>query len=241
MWRRRSRKTYAIVRVAVQEDLATALAADIRANLAEITGRALAFNLQCILSDLVGKQTGGVLPTTQDEGGIGLLRINDSLLDLLVNGSLYGAHETGTHVNTFGTESQGSGKTLAIGEAARSDEGNLELLARTAEENEVGDIMLTNVPGTLKAINREEVDTQLHGRFGVADGGALVQNDDAGRLQLLDDGARIVSSSLDDLDSLIDNHLGVRTVVRRHEGGKEGQVDTEGVLGHFAASSNLLA
>lgn len=49
--------TYTIIRVTVQEDLTTTLAANIGSNLAKVTGLALLLNLQCILSHLVGEQT----------------------------------------------------------------------------------------------------------------------------------------------------------------------------------------
>lgn len=75
----------------------------------------------------------------------------------------------------------------------------------------------------------------------MADGGALVEDGDAGLLELLDDGAWIVTGGLDDLNTLVDDDLGVCAVVGGDHGGEEGQVDAEGVLGHFAASADFLA
>lgn len=159
----------------------------------------------------------------------------------MVNGSFNRAHEPSTHVDTFGTKSQRSGKALAIGKSTRSDKRHAEFLARTAQKDEVGDIVLTDMTGTLEAVDREEVHAELDGGLSVADGRALVQDDGAGLLQLGDDGARIVASSLDDLDSFIDDDLGVGTVVGGNHGGEEGQVHTEGVLGHGATSADFFA
>src|SRR3954447_21433485 len=53
--------TYSVIRVTVQEDLATTLAANIGSNLAKVTRLALLLDLQCILGHLVGEQTRSVL------------------------------------------------------------------------------------------------------------------------------------------------------------------------------------
>lgn len=233
--------TYTIVRVAVQEDLATTLAAHIRSNLAEVASLALLLNLQCFLGHLVGEQAGGVLPPAQNEGSVCLLGIDDSLLDLLVDGSLDSAHEASTHIDTLSAESKSSRKTLTISETTRSNKRNTQALACTAQKNEVGDIVLADMAGALETVNGEEVNAQLDSGFGVADGSALVEDDCAGLLELLDDGARVVAGGLDDLDSFIDDDLCVGAVVWGHHGGEEGQVDTEGVFGHSAASSDFLA
>lgn len=75
----------------------------------------------------------------------------------------------------------------------------------------------------------------------MADGCTLVEDDDAGLLQELDDGARGVAGRLDDLDALGDADLGVGGVVRGHEGREEGDVDAKGELCHAAAAGNLCA
>lgn len=151
--------TYTIVRVTVQEDLTTTLAAHIRSNLSKVASRALLLNLESVLGDLVSEQAGSVLPPTQHKSGIRLLRLNDSLLDILVDRSLDSAHEASTHVNTLGTESQRSGQTVAISETTGSNERNAQVLAGTAQKNEVGDIVLADVTGALESIDGEEINT----------------------------------------------------------------------------------
>lgn len=75
----------------------------------------------------------------------------------------------------------------------------------------------------------------------MADCRALVQDDDAGLLQLGDDGARVVTGGLDDLDFFVDDDLGVGGVVGGNDGGEEGQVHSEGVFGHGATSADFFA
>lgn len=68
-----------------------------------------------------------------------------------------------------------------------------------------------------------------------------MQYDTPGLLELPDDWPRAVAGRLDDVDALVDDGLGVSTVVRRVEGRQEGDVDSEGVLGQLPALLDLLA
>lgn len=59
------------------------------------------------------------------------------------------------------------------------------------------------------------------GRLPCPDGNrltALVQHDTPGLLQLPDDWSRAVAGRLDDVDALVDDGLGVGTIIRRVEG-----------------------
>lgn len=96
-------------------------------------------------------------------------------------------------------------------------------------------------PSTLKPINTQEINTQLDRALCMADGGTLVQHDAPGRLQLLDNGARAVPRRLDDGDALVNDGLGVGSVVGRVERWQEGDVHAEWVLGHGPAPLDLLA
>lgn len=144
-----------------------------------------------------------------------------------------------THVDTACTKAQRRSQPLAVGEAARGDKGHLERLARAGQEDEVGDVGLADVAGALEAVDAQKVDAELDGALGVADGGALVQDDAAGLFQLGDDGAGAVAGRLDNGDALVDDGLGVGAVVGGVERGQEGDVDGEGVLGQGAALLDL--
>lgn len=100
---------------------------------------------------------------------------------------------------------------------------------------------ILDLPCALEAVDGQEVDAHLDSADGVADGSALVQDDDAGLLELGDDRAGAVAGRLDDLDALLDDGVSVGAVVRRDHGGQQRHVDSEGVLGHGAAPPDLLA
>ena len=72
------------------------------------------------------------------------------------------------------------------------------------------------------------------------DGGALVENDAPGLLQLGNDGAGRVASRLYDLDALVDDDLRVSLVIRRHQRGQQRDVYGEGLAGQFPALAYLL-
>lgn len=168
------------------------------------------------------------------------------------------AHEAGTHVDTASTERKSTSKTLTISVTTRSNEGYFKLLGSSPEENEVGDIVFTDVTSALEAVNREEVDTHLLGGQSVADSCALVEDGDSGGLELLDDLTGRVSSSFDwdmlgiygvrcgdaghtNLDALVNDDLGIGIVVRRNHGREEGKVHAKRLFGHGAAAADFLA
>ncbi len=93
--------------------------------------------------------------------------------------------------------------------------------------------------GALEAVDGEEIDAELDGRFGVPDRGAFVQDDDARGFELRDDGARGVAGCFDDSDAFGDDDGGVGVVVWGYEGGEEGQVDGEGGGGQGAAFTDF--
>lgn len=135
----------AVVRVAAGEDLAAALAADEGGDLGELAGLALALDLDDGVGDLVAVEAGRVGPATHDQRRVGLLSLDDLLLDLLVDRRLHRAHEPRAHVDALRAETERGREALAIGEAARGDKGHLERLSCLVEQNEVGDVGLTNV------------------------------------------------------------------------------------------------
>lgn len=229
------------LRVTVDEDLLTTLTRDEGRNLAELAGSALLLDLEGVSGDLVLEETGGVLPAAQQQRCVVLIRLNNLLLDVLVDGRLDSAHEARAHVDTASAKRQSSSKALSVSKAARGNEGDLEGLAGAAKENKVGDVAFADVAGALEAVNGEEVDAELDGAQGVADGGALVQDNDAGLLELRDDGARRVTGRLDNLDALVDDGLRVGGVVGGHHGGQQRHVDGKGLLGEGSASADFVA
>ena len=66
-----------------------------------------------------------------------------------------------------------------------------------------------------------------------------MQDSRVGFLQLGNDGAWVVARGFDNLDSFVDDHLRVGTVVWGNQSREQGQVHTKGVLGHGTASADL--
>ena len=158
-----------------------------------------------------------------------------------MDGGLDRAHEAGAHINALRAKGDRSSETLAVGEAARGDEGDAEGLAGAGEEDEVCDVGLADVAGAFEAVDGEEVDAEFDGRLGVADGGAFVQDDAAVGFEELDYGAGTVAGGLDDFDAFVDAHLGVFLVGGCIHRGEEGDVYAEGVGGHPFGLADLIS
>ena len=75
----------------------------------------------------------------------------------------------------------------------------------------------------------------------MSDGGALVEDDDTSGLQLLDDRARAVACRLDNVDALLDNDLGVRSIVWWDHGWEKCDVDTEWLARHLLRLPDLFS
>lgn len=157
-----ARGPHAVLRVAVDEDLAATLAADEGGHLGELASLALALDLEGVLGYLVAEQARGVAPAAQQQGGVGLLGLDDGLLDGAVHGCLLRAEEPGAHVDATGAEAEGRRKALAVGEPARGDERNLEGLAGPGEKDEVGDVRFTDVAGYDRLAPVKEANSKSH-------------------------------------------------------------------------------
>ena len=236
-----ARSPHAIVLVSVQKHLPPTRPRNIRLHLLELARAALLLDLQRRLGDFVAEQPAGVLPPAQHEVGVCLLRIDNRLLDVVVDGRLDGAHEARAHVDALCAQGQRGREALAVGKPAARDEGNAEALARPAQEDEVRDVVLADVAGALEPVDREEVDAEFDGGLGVADRRALVQDDRVVLLEHLDYGAGRVAGGFDDADAFVDHDLGVLGVWGWVDGGEEGDVYAEGVFGHGFGFADLFA
>ena len=118
----------AILGIAVQEDLTTALPAYVGGDLGELARLTFLLNLESLLSDLVSVEAGGIAPAPEQEGRVSLIGLDDLLLDIDVDWGFDGIQEAGSHVDTVSSETQGCGQPLAVGEPAGRDEGHAECL-----------------------------------------------------------------------------------------------------------------
>ena len=101
--------------------------------------------------------------------------------------------------------------------------------------------MLSDMSRTLDAINAQKVDTQLLSRQRMPHSRALVKDKAVGGLKFPDNGTGVVASSLDDLNTLVDDHLRKGVVVRGDDGWEQGDVDAKRLLGHRTGTLDLLA
>jgi len=229
----------AIIRITIEEDLTSSFPADIRGNLLKLAGGALSFNLHSGIGNLVLVQPTGVLPSSEHKLSVGLLCLNDLLLDFQVDRRLNGAHESCSHIDALSTQTQSRSKPLPICEASGCDEWNLERLPGSAEEDKVRDVGFTDMAGTFETVNAQEVHPKVDGTLRMSNRRALMEDDNTDGLQLFDDRARAVSCSFHNLDSLVNSDLCICAVVRGIHRGKESDVDAEGLVGHGLAFSDL--
>ena len=102
-------------------------------------------------------------------------------------------------------------------------------------------VILAGVSGALEAVDRDDVTPGPLGRQRVAHRGALVEDDDAVRLEDLPDLAhRLRPGGFNDLDPAVDDRLGVSLVVGRMDRREDRQVHPERLVGHAAAALDFL-
>lgn len=134
------RDTYAVIYIAVDKHLSPPLPAHIRCDLLELARRRLLLDPDRLLRDLVREQPRRILPPPQHQLRVRLLRIHNRLLDLDVYRRLDRTHEPRPHVDALGAQAQRSREALPVREATRRDERDAEGLARSAQQDEVGDV-----------------------------------------------------------------------------------------------------
>ena len=128
-------------------------------------------------------------------------------------------HEGGPAVNSLRAERERGRKLDARADAAAREERDLEAARREREQHEVAHVVLAGVARTLEAVDGEEVGAHALRRLRVADGHALVDDQDAGALERGDELARVVARRFHDGDALVDDDLAVRLVVGRNQCG----------------------
>jgi hypothetical protein len=108
------------------------------------------------------------------------------------------------------------------------------------QQHQVGDVVLAGVAGALEAVHGHRRAAQALGLQGVAHRGALVDHLDAVLIEQRHEGFRAAPGGFHDLDTGVDDHLGVLFVRHRLDGRQQRQVDAERLVGHFLAAGDLL-
>ena len=109
--------TYSIVWVAIKEDLSSSLAANKSTNGLKLLRLRLVLNLIRLIRDLVLEQSARIPPLPQHKSSISLLRLDNALLDVVMDRCLNRAHESCTHIDSLCTQVDRSSETLTITEA----------------------------------------------------------------------------------------------------------------------------
>jgi hypothetical protein len=182
----------------------------------------------------------GVAQRAHHQAGVEFAGRHDGQLDVLVHRRLLRGDEARAHVHAFGAQRQRRHQRAAVGHAARGDEGNLQLLGRARQQDEVGHIVLARVAAALEAVDADRVAADRLGLERVAHRGALVDHLDAGLVQHRHPLLRVVAGGLHGLHAAVDDRLDVAGVVGRADRGQEGQVHAEGLVGHLAAAADLV-
>lgn len=216
-----SSTTYAKIWISVQEDLPSALAADVLADFLELARCARALNFECLDGHRVLEQPARVPPSSQHELCVCFLRLNNRLLDIPMNRRLDRAHEPRAHIDSLRTQVQRRSQALSIAETSRRDEWNWNRLSCPAQQDQVRNIRLAHMSRALKPVNAQEIHAQLHRAECVSDACALVQDHArwVGLLEHLDDRTGRVAGRLDDADAFVQDCLRVGRVIGWSHGG----------------------
>lgn len=233
--------TYTKIWITVNKHLPTTLPAHKRCNLLELARLTLLLNARGFQRDFILEQTRGVLPPTHHKRGIRFLCFHNRFLDIVMNRRLDRAHKPRAHIDSFGPQRQRRRQTLSVRKPARCNKGDIDLLPRTAQEDEIREVVLAHVARALEAVDGQEIHAQSLRGFCVADGGAFVEDDDVGLFQLLDYGARTVAGCFDDFDTFFNHDAGVGGVVGGYKGWEEGYVDSEGSVGECSGFADFLS
>lgn len=112
---------------------------------------------------------------------------------------------------------------------------------RTGIKIPVTGIWLVYSPRAFESVYGEEIYSELDGALCVPDSSTFVENDGTSGLQLGNDWTGAITCSLDDLDTLVDNHLSVGAIVRGDHGRQKGDVNAEWVFGHLLTPPDLIS
>lgn len=106
---------------------------------------ALALEAHDLLRDVVLKDTRRVAQRTQDVHRVALTRVDDLLLDLVVDLALLGRHEARAHVGTLRTEGKRRSQAATVRDTARSNVRRLDLVGSERKEHQSTNVVLTGV------------------------------------------------------------------------------------------------
>mmetsp|Transcript_22189 Transcript_22189/g.44509 ORF Transcript_22189/g.44509 Transcript_22189/m.44509 type:complete len:339 (-) Transcript_22189:176-1192(-) len=178
---------------------------------------------------------------THHQGSGLFIALDESLLDVVMDRCLLSGHEPGSHVETLGTESQGSSELRAVRASAGGNKGNLELALCLSEQYPVSYVVLPGMASALESIHRDHVSPKPLGCEGVLDGHALVDDVAAILLEEPYEFLWVATGCFNDFHSLLDDDFCIRFVVRRNKSRQEGDIHAEWLVRQRAALADLLS
>ena len=153
------------------------------------------------VADGVLRHARGVVQRAEDEIGAALVIGDDLLFYVLMDRRFLRRHEARAHVDAVATQRQRRHQTARVGDAARGDDRNGQLVGGAREQHEAADIVFAGMAGTFETVDRHAVDADRLRFHRVAHAGAFVDDLDAGFLEARQMRLRIVAGRLHDLDA----------------------------------------
>ena len=188
----------------------------------------------------IGQHAFGVAQRAHDEAGVEFGRGKDRLLHVLVHRRFLGGDEAGAHVHPLRAHRQAGDKAAPVGHAAAGDEGNVQLVRRAREQDEVRHIILARMAAAFETVDAHRIAADLLRLEAVAHRGALVDHLDPGVLQRRQQIDRVAPRRLDHLHPAVDDRLDQPGIVGRGQGRQDGEVHAEGLVGHVLAARDLV-
>src|SRR3954471_1527085 len=118
----------------------------------------------------------GVAQLPEDQLCLPLLRLDQPVLDVLVDAGLHGGHPPGAHADPVGAQGQRGDQAPAVGEPAGGQHRHGELIGGGRDEHQAGDVVLAGVPGALEPVDADRVHAQRLRLDRVPHAGALVDH-----------------------------------------------------------------
>ena len=94
----------------------------------------------------------------EDQVGAALVIVDDRLLHVLMDVGFHRRHEARAHVDAVAAQRQRRHQAARIGDAARGDDRDRQLVRRRREQDQAADIVLARMAGAFQAVDRDAVD-----------------------------------------------------------------------------------
>mmetsp|Transcript_7653 Transcript_7653/g.16471 ORF Transcript_7653/g.16471 Transcript_7653/m.16471 type:complete len:234 (-) Transcript_7653:151-852(-) len=209
-------------------------------NLVEFA-RMLAFNVTNLGSCWILVHTLSVAHCSKDVRGVSDLRIDQCLLNFLVNRSLNSGHKSRSHIDTLSSQRESRSQLPPSCAAPGSDKRDFKLLRSLRKQTPIANILLPGVASAIETVHRDHVGTHSGRGLGVPHGNALVNHDDASCFQGLNHNVRLAPCCLHHLDSLFDHDSNNSLEIRLNTHRQQRDIDSKRFVCELLALANLVS